>query len=620
MANRYWVGGADNWNATAGTKWALTSGGAGGQAVPTSTDDVFFDGASGAVTVTVSATANCQNLDFTGFTGTFAGSSALNIYGNLVLVAGMTRTYSGTCTFRATSGTKTITSNGKSWTSGTTTFNGSGGTFQLVDQFESVGSINLTAGTFSANSQTVLLNGTGTTHTITGAFTFYNLTIGGTSAEVTFSANCTISNTFSITATTRVLVRSDTPGTARTLTVATNSLQYADFRDITGAGAGSWNLSAITGLSGDCGGNSGITFTTGATQYWYTTTTGVKTWSTAGNWFLGSGGTGGAGRVPLAQDDVIFDASSIGAGSTTVRADMARLGKTINWTGVTNTPTFSTQTSCSIFGSLTLVSGMVLATSSNTFTITFSGRSTYTLTSAGLTFGNIISLSAPGGSLTIQDNLTTTEQFGTSYGDFYANNFNVTCFRTNFNTSNTRIVSMGSGTWTLSATSANIWSIVSTITLQAGTSTIKITSTSGAITFAGSSQTYNNLWFDRGASTASITITGSATFNDFKNTGTAGHSILFTAGITTRVQTFTVSGTVGNLITINSTSTAVHYLVKTTPGQISCDYLNIQHSIASGANVWYAGLNSTNNQGVATAGEGWVFSTPKQLSGFFGAM
>ena len=73
MASRYWVGGTAAWDGTAGTKWALTSGGAGGQAVPTSADDVFFDAASGAVTVTVGATGNCNTLTFTGFTGTFTG-------------------------------------------------------------------------------------------------------------------------------------------------------------------------------------------------------------------------------------------------------------------------------------------------------------------------------------------------------------------------------------------------------------------------------------------------------------------------------------------------------------------------------------------------------------------
>ena len=35
MADRYWVGGAAQWDSVVGVKWALTSGGVGGQAVPT---------------------------------------------------------------------------------------------------------------------------------------------------------------------------------------------------------------------------------------------------------------------------------------------------------------------------------------------------------------------------------------------------------------------------------------------------------------------------------------------------------------------------------------------------------------------------------------------------------
>lgn len=69
MANRYWVGGSNYWNATAGTKWSTTSGGAGGAAVPTSSDDVYFDANSGSVTVNI-ADATCKNLVCTGFTGT----------------------------------------------------------------------------------------------------------------------------------------------------------------------------------------------------------------------------------------------------------------------------------------------------------------------------------------------------------------------------------------------------------------------------------------------------------------------------------------------------------------------------------------------------------------------
>ena len=71
MADRYWVGGTANWDGTAGTKWATTSGGAGGSAIPTTADDVYFDNNSGAVTVTVVGSAsitNCKSLNFLGFT------------------------------------------------------------------------------------------------------------------------------------------------------------------------------------------------------------------------------------------------------------------------------------------------------------------------------------------------------------------------------------------------------------------------------------------------------------------------------------------------------------------------------------------------------------------------
>ena len=90
MANRYWVGGTAAWDATAGTKWALTSGGAGGQAVPTSADDVFFDAASGASTVTIGAsTAICSTLTMTGFTGTLAfGTNSIDLAGTGAIYTG----------------------------------------------------------------------------------------------------------------------------------------------------------------------------------------------------------------------------------------------------------------------------------------------------------------------------------------------------------------------------------------------------------------------------------------------------------------------------------------------------------------------------------------------------
>lgn len=80
----YWVGGTASWDSTAGTKWALTSGGTGGAAVPTPGDNVVFDASSGAgVTVTIAATAvACFDFTANGFSSTITGTSALIVNGS----------------------------------------------------------------------------------------------------------------------------------------------------------------------------------------------------------------------------------------------------------------------------------------------------------------------------------------------------------------------------------------------------------------------------------------------------------------------------------------------------------------------------------------------------------
>ena len=75
MASKYWVGGTNNWNATEGTKWSLTSGGAGGQLIPSASDDVFFDAASGNITCTLQADMTIKSINCTGFIGTITSSS-----------------------------------------------------------------------------------------------------------------------------------------------------------------------------------------------------------------------------------------------------------------------------------------------------------------------------------------------------------------------------------------------------------------------------------------------------------------------------------------------------------------------------------------------------------------
>lgn len=148
MANRYWVGGTASWDGTAGTKWATTSGGAGGSAVPTASDDVFFDAASGAVTVTQSGARVCLSLNMTGFTGTFAGSGGLTVGGSVTLAG--TYTSAGVITFN---GSGNLTSNGKTIAGGIT-INGAGITVTMQDAAignSTNSTLTLTQGTLDQN-------------------------------------------------------------------------------------------------------------------------------------------------------------------------------------------------------------------------------------------------------------------------------------------------------------------------------------------------------------------------------------------------------------------------------------------------------------------------------------
>ena len=111
MAARFWVNGGsnNNWNDT--SNWALTSGGAGGQTVPTSADDVTLD-AGGNVPCILNAVAVCLSFTVTaGYTSTVTFTNSLtNGPGNLTLGANMGFAGSGAI---ITTGTVALYSNGK---------------------------------------------------------------------------------------------------------------------------------------------------------------------------------------------------------------------------------------------------------------------------------------------------------------------------------------------------------------------------------------------------------------------------------------------------------------------------------------------------------------------------
>lgn len=680
-ASRYWVGGGSsaNWDATANTNWSATSGGANNASVPTSADDVFFDGVGGgASNSTLSAGITIRSLDMTGYTNTLThnenitlsiGDATAGAGNNALIFGGLTYTL-GSATTSAISFTSTSATaqnvNGNNKTMGNVTFNGSGGSWKLtgilttgatttvtlsqgkldtngqtvtIGKFDSSNSntrtLDLSAGlaiitvsgtgtswnlatttnlTFSGGSSSIDVSGQGATFAgggltygtvtptgsgtqiITGANTFGTLTRTGTAVKtdvLQLNANQTVSSTLNLngnSTTNRLLIRSDTLGTARTITsnATISSITNADFRDITGAGTMSWDLSGITGNSGDCLGNSGITFTTAAAQTWSGTS--------GGNWSANAW----TSRVPLCQDNATISAAF--SASQTVTADMPRLGKSVDWTGATGSPTFSiNSTSNTIYGSLTLISGLTLTTGQ---TLTFEGRGAFTFTSAGKTFG-AVTVQMVGGTLTLQDNLalSSTSTFTLNNGTLAANGKDVTAGAFDSSNSNTRTITMGAGTWTVNGT-GTVWNLatITNLTLNENTSVLVVSDTSAtAKTFAGGGETYYTATF----SGDNITVSGANTFSTL-NLNTAGltNGLKLTAGTTQTVTTFASNGSSGSLAKLVSTSAGSAATISKVSGNVCEDYMSIQDSTATGGAGWYAGANSTNVSG----NTGWNFT------------
>jgi hypothetical protein len=267
-----------------------------------------------------------------------------------------------------------------------------------------------------------------------------------------------------------------------------------------------------------------------------------------------------------------------------------------------------------------IIAGTKSSQSIKGFTTT--GTTSMTKTSGTATLGSAISTGAltidgVGGILNLGTSLAHTVAAATTLtnGAFNVGTSALTTGSFSSNNSNTRSIVMGAGTWTITGT-GTVWDASGSLSVTPNTSTIKLTNTSAtAKTFAGGGLTYNNIWFAGGAGGGSYTISGSNTFNNFKDDGSVAHSLLFTDGTTQHLSSWNVTGSAGQLITINGTSTGTHNLYLDGSGTVSADYLNIQHSIVNPQGRWLAGTHSINNQNVSSIGSGWIFQAEATYRG-----
>lgn len=656
--NRYWRGGAGSWNGTAGSKWAYYPSGSVGAPEPTSSDNVFFDAGSGAVTVSITiSTANCLNIDFTGFTGTFSGSTAIDIYGSLLFSSGMTRTHTGAISFKATTVGNTITLNGKTLASNIV-FDGVGGEWTIQDSFLTTGGITITNGNVIAIGKTITcgtFSGTGsnlrgldiTNSTVNCSVTGWlfttttNLTLVTTGSTINaansnFVGGGLIYNTLNMTGITAshglTGVNSYTGNLSivgganyATVTVADPQTVSGNIT-FTGNNTGSQRLFiASNTLSAPvtitCNGSVSLTnvdlqlITASGSATWSGTSVGDCTGNTGITFTpavtryvvhpggsvdfmsttLWSASSGGAtgASPPLVQDTPVMDGSSFAGAGCTIAAAAAYRMPGLDFTNATNSPTLNLSASGAFYSFF----GNLAFISA----MTLSGS----ISSAMYFRGYATNISITSAGKTIPGNLRVESSLGTvSLNDamIIANTLTVT-----------------QGTWDDNDFAVTIGAVVLTGTatrsVLKGTATYSLTGTgvvwSGATTGITFTDTGTTKLTNNSASAKSFTgggliynnwwnatqgngVTTLSSSNTFADIKIdAGRTQQFSGATTTTLATLTAVGTAGNLITIAGVASVNYNIVSSSGTTINTNYISISHCQASGA-TWNAGANSVN--------------------------
>lgn len=275
----------------------------------------------------------------------------------------------------------------------------------------------------------------------------------------------------------------------------------------------------------------------------------------------------------------------------------------LDFTGYAGNITAGTNASFTFYGSLTLSSGMsmgFLSSNSSTFAgtsgtknLTFNGKTLNTAT--GITFNGA------GATWRLQDTVAFSVGITFTNGtiDLNGQQMTVPSVTTAVGTKN---ITFNGGTITCTGTGST-WNNAQptgfTTTAGTGTGTIALNNAS-AKTFAGGGSIYNCNLSNTGA--GALTITGSNTLRSLASSTTA-RTYTFTAGTTTTFTALGFTGAAANLITLGSSSTAT-YTISQSSGTVSCDYLSVSRSVASGGAAFYAGANSTNGG----TNIGWSFT------------
>jgi hypothetical protein len=342
-----------------------------------------------------------------------------------------------------------------------------------------------------------------------------------------------------------------------------------------------------------------------ANRYWVGDTGNIN--DTA-NWSASSGGSGGA-SVPTSADNAIFDGNSFSTTGLTVSFDAAFSCLDLDFSAVTNSPTIAKTTggAINVYGHITLHSSL---TWTATLQWVFRGTATKDIDFAGLNLGASPTSFATYGKMRLTSSFTTGRDWILYYqsggGLLDLNGFTLECRQllSQYGAGATRELKFGSGT--LKCTSRyKVFGTGLTLTRDTG-QVLMLTGTD----FQGGGLTYYNVRLD---SASTIAITGANTYNQLQigdGLGSAARTVTFLVSETHTIEDdFVAIASSGKLITISSSSAGTQFTLSKSSGEISCDYVSLKDSAATGGAGWYAGANSTDVSG----NSGWVFTPPPTI-------
>jgi hypothetical protein len=420
--------------------------------------------------------------------------------------------------------------------------------------------------TFDANS------GTAATVSVDGTATSSTVTVNKADINLSLTGSPTFTGTLTLTTGTITL-------NTYTLICATFASSNANARTIAfGTGAITVNTTA-----------GGVVFTT-ATQT-NLTVTGTPVVNVSCN-------TATATTInPGASPEASAVSFNITTGTYALTTTASNAFNNINFTGFSGSLTGTART---IYGSLTISSGMTVTSSSTT--TTFAGTSgTKTHTFNGKTLNFPVVFDAAGATHRFADAFafgatrTLTLTNGVLNGNGQSGSLGSFALG-----SGTKTLTLGGGTWSV----AGNWDAntnVTNLTVSASTGIISMTSAS-AKTFAGGGKSWPTL--NQGGAGA-LTVQQSNTFANITDTVQPA-TITLTAGTTQTVGAFNVAGTTGNLITLNSSSAGSTATLSGGNVINSVSFVSIKDIIATGGTVWSA--PTANGNVDAGNNTGWNFN------------